>query len=181
MNDDALWSGNFKLTKFIKSAYRGCLYFATKFCNMFRGARWNILLDWWLLSIFLCSFRRSALLTSGDVVIAGLAESINEAKRVRDMREYHFWARGAVTLKICDCPRPERYCAIARRLAARPKKNDEDGDVAEAGLFPRSFYCLCTLTGSEYACPPTIPSPPDTLEYTCTGCAIGPASDLYAE
>ncbi len=35
MNDDALWSGNFKMTQLIKSACRGCLCFATKFCNMF--------------------------------------------------------------------------------------------------------------------------------------------------
>ena len=35
-----------------------------------------------------------ALDQGGAVVIAGLAESINEAKRVRDMREYPFWARG---------------------------------------------------------------------------------------
>ena len=36
-----------------------------------------------------------ALGTSGADVIAGLAVSIHEAKRVRDMRKYPFWARGA--------------------------------------------------------------------------------------
>ena len=35
-----------------------------------------------------------ALQTSGAVVIAGLVGAIGEAKRVRDMREYPFWARG---------------------------------------------------------------------------------------
>ncbi len=35
-----------------------------------------------------------ALQTCGADVIAGLAGAIHEAKRVRDMREYPFWARG---------------------------------------------------------------------------------------
>ncbi len=34
-----------------------------------------------------------ALQTSGAVVIAGLAVSMHEAKRARDMRKYPFWAR----------------------------------------------------------------------------------------
>ncbi len=76
-----------------------------------------------MLSIFGEISGAQALLTGGAVVIAGLAESINEAKRVRDMREYPFWARGAVTLKICAFTRPERYCAIARRLCRTPKRN----------------------------------------------------------
>ena len=63
-----------------------------------------------------------ALLTSGADVIAGLVGAMHEAQRVRDMREYPFWARLAVLWKRCSSPRPERYCAIARRLAARPKK-----------------------------------------------------------
>ena len=40
-----------------------------------------------------------ALLTSCADVIAGLIFSIHEAKRVRDMRKYPFWARGAIELK----------------------------------------------------------------------------------
>ena len=35
-----------------------------------------------------------ALRTSGADMIAGLVGSIHEAGRVRDMREYPFWARG---------------------------------------------------------------------------------------
>ena len=35
-----------------------------------------------------------ALLTSGAVVIAGLAAAMHEAGRVRDMRKYPFLARG---------------------------------------------------------------------------------------
>ena len=34
-----------------------------------------------------------ALVTSGAAAIAGLIFSIHEAKRVRDMRKYPFWAR----------------------------------------------------------------------------------------
>ena len=37
-----------------------------------------------------------ALLTREAAVIAGLVGAIHEAKRVRDMREYPFWARVAV-------------------------------------------------------------------------------------
>jgi hypothetical protein len=36
-----------------------------------------------------------ALQTSGADVIAGLVGAMHEAKRVRDMRKYPFWARGA--------------------------------------------------------------------------------------
>ena len=66
-----------------------------------------------------------ALGTSGADVIAGLAVSIHEAKRVRDMRKYPFWARGANALKYYALSRPERYCAIARPEGARPKNRDE--------------------------------------------------------
>ena len=52
MNDDVLWSGNFKVTQLIKSACRGCLCFATKFCNMFGGAGCNIHNNRRLLSFF---------------------------------------------------------------------------------------------------------------------------------
>ena len=70
-------------------------------------------------------------------MIAGLVGAIHEAKRARDMREYPFWARGADTLKYCALSRPERYCAIARRLAARPKKTDEER--TEAGVFEKGI------------------------------------------
>ena len=62
-----------------------------------------------------------ALQTSGAVVIAGLVGAIGEAKRVRDMRKYPFWARGADELKRCSSPRPERYSAIARPVRDTPK------------------------------------------------------------
>ncbi len=58
--------------------------------------------------------------TRGAAAIAGLASAMHEAKRVRDMRKYPFWARGAVDQELFASMRPERYCAIARRLAARP-------------------------------------------------------------
>ena len=44
-------------------------------------------------------------------------------------------ARCGFILKPRACPRPERYCAIARRLAARPKKNDEERGNAEEGVL----------------------------------------------
>ena len=47
-----------------------------------------------------------ALGTSGADVIAGLAVSIHEAKRVRDMRKYPFWARGADCFEILLLPAP---------------------------------------------------------------------------
>ena len=80
-----------------------------------------------------------ALGTSGAAVIAGLAAAIHEAGRVRDMRKYPFWARGAVDQELFASMRPERYCAIARRLAARPKKNDEERGNEEAGVFGSKF------------------------------------------
>ena len=47
-----------------------------------------------------------ALGTSGAVVIAGLIVSIHETKRVRDMRKYPFWARGADCFEILCFPAP---------------------------------------------------------------------------
>ena len=41
-------------------------------------------------------------------------------------------------LELCASPRPERYCAIARRLAARPKYSDEE--YGKAGLLESKFF-----------------------------------------
>ena len=40
-----------------------------------------------------------ALWTCGEAAIAGLIFSMHEAGRVRDMRKYPFWARGADVLE----------------------------------------------------------------------------------
>ncbi len=79
-----------------------------------------------------------ALGTSEEAVIAGLVGAIGEAKRVRDMRKYPFWARGADELKRCSSPRPERYSAIARPEGTRPKETDEDRK--EAGVLDSKFF-----------------------------------------
>ena len=61
------------------------------------------------------------LLTRSAAAIAGLAGTMHEAQRVRDMRKYPFWARGtSAELKQSLSPRPERYCAIARPVGTRP-------------------------------------------------------------
>ncbi len=60
---------------------------------MIRRSGRNTLVDWLLLQISAQLPGAQALETSGTVVIAGLIFSIHEAKRVRDMRKYPFWAR----------------------------------------------------------------------------------------
>ena len=58
---------------------------------------------------------------SGAAAIAGLVGAMHEAKRVRDMRKYPFWACAVrIILELCVLPRPERYCAIARPEGTRP-------------------------------------------------------------
>ena len=89
-----------------------------------------------------------ALGTSGADVIAGLAVSIHEAKRVRDMRKYPFWARGADALKRCSSPRPERYCAIARPEGTRPKKIAAERNATEAGVYGSKFFSTLSVRWS---------------------------------
>ena len=57
-----------------------------------------------------------ALQTSGAVVIAGLVGAIGEAKRVRDMRKYPFWARFA------DCFEILRFIAPRKILRDSPTR-----------------------------------------------------------
>ncbi len=60
---------------------------------MFRVNGRNELVNWMLCPIMVLLPGAQAVVTCGAVVIAGLILSIHEAKRVRDMREYPFWAR----------------------------------------------------------------------------------------
>ena len=60
----------------------------------------NTLVDWLLLQISAQLPGAQAVVTRGAVVIAGLIFSIHEAKRVRDMRKYPFWARLAQCIEI---------------------------------------------------------------------------------
>ncbi len=59
-----------------------------------------------------------ALQTSGADVIAGLVCAMHEAKRVRDMRKYPFWARGAECVEIL------RFVAPGKILRDSPTRRD---------------------------------------------------------
>ena len=64
-----------------------------------------------------------ALQTSGAVVIAGLVGAIGEAKRVRDMREYPFWARGAESFEILRSAAPGKILRDSPTRRDTPPKN----------------------------------------------------------
>ena len=59
-----------------------------------------------------------ALLTCGEAAIAGLVGTGHEAKRVRDMRKYPFWARGAELFEIL------RIIAPGKILRDSPTRRD---------------------------------------------------------
>ena len=59
-----------------------------------------------------------ALGTSGADVIAGLVGTKHEAKRVRDMRKYPFWARSEQVFEIM------RYIAPRKILRDSPTRRD---------------------------------------------------------
>ena len=62
-----------------------------------------------------------SLLTSGADLIAGLRAQPTR-RSARGICASILSGRGtSAALERCSSPRPERYCAIARRLAARPK------------------------------------------------------------
>ena len=63
-----------------------------------------------------------ALGTSGADVIAGLAVSIHEAKRVRDMRKYPFWARGAECIETVLFPAPRKILRDSPTRRDTPQK-----------------------------------------------------------
>ena len=63
-----------------------------------------------------------ALGTSGAVVIAGLTVSIHEAKRVRDMRKYPFWARGAGCIGTMRSIAPRKILRDSPAACRTPKK-----------------------------------------------------------
>ncbi len=63
-----------------------------------------------------------ALGTSGAVVVAGLIFSIHEAKRVRDMRKYPFWARTAQSFEIMSDIAPGKILRDSPTQRGTPKK-----------------------------------------------------------
>ena len=62
-----------------------------------------------------------ALRTSCADVIAGLANTSNEAKRVRDMRKYPFWARTSVCVEILRLPAPRKILRDSPTQRGTPK------------------------------------------------------------
>ena len=62
-----------------------------------------------------------ALLTSGADVIAGLVGAMHEAQRVRDMREYPFWARGAGCFEILRSTAPRKILRDSPTRRDTPK------------------------------------------------------------
>ena len=55
-------------------------------------------------------------------MIAGLTVSIHEAKRVRDMRKYPFWARGAVCIETVRFHAPRKILRDSPTRRDTPKK-----------------------------------------------------------
>ena len=64
-----------------------------------------------------------AVVTSGAAAIAGLIFSIHEAKRVRDMRKYPFWARTAQCLETIRFTAPGKILRDSPTRRDTPKKN----------------------------------------------------------
>ncbi len=64
-----------------------------------------------------------ALLTSGADVIAGLVGAMHEAGRVRDMREYPFWARGAGCIGTVRSTAPRKILRDSPTRRDTPQKN----------------------------------------------------------
>ena len=58
------------------------------------------------------------LVTRGEAAIAGLLAAMHDAKRVRDMREYPFWARCAVYMAA------ENFVAPRKILRDSPTRRD---------------------------------------------------------
>ena len=81
----------------------------------------NTLVDWLLLQISAQLPGAQAVETRGAVVIAGLIFSIHEAKRVRDMRKYPFWARSAQSFEIMDVIAPRKILRDSPTQRGTPK------------------------------------------------------------
>ena len=72
-------------------------------------------------------------------MIAGLVCAIHEAKRVRDMRKYPFWARGAGCIGTMRSIAPRKILRDSPAACRTPKKNDEGRGNEEAGVFGSKF------------------------------------------
>jgi hypothetical protein len=64
-----------------------------------------------------------AVVTSGADVIAGLAETMHDAQRVRDMRKYPFWARAAGCIETRRSTAPGKILRDSPTRRDTPKKN----------------------------------------------------------
>ena len=87
-----------------------------------------------------------ALKTSGAVMIAGLTFSICEAKRVRDMRKYPFWARTAQCIETIRFTAPGKILRDSPTRRGTPKKSEEK--FGEAGVLGSKF-CRTAMTGRQ--------------------------------
>ena len=67
-------------------------------------------------------------------MIAGLAVSIHEAKRVRDMRKYPFWARGADSMTAVRVLAPRKI--LRDSPAALPHAQKKMKRSARRFVFP---------------------------------------------
>jgi hypothetical protein len=124
-------------------AHSKCLqklpFFTIKFCNMIRRNGRNAMVN-----RFLCSFSAQlpgarALLTRCADVIAGHTVCRNEAKRVRDMRKYPFWARFADCFEILRFIAPRKILRDSPTRRDTPKKTSAN-PVLEAGLGASNFF-----------------------------------------
>ena len=93
-----------------------------KFCNMIRSGSWNALVNRLLCTVSAHLPGAQAVETRSAVVIAGLIFSIHEAKRVRDMRKYPFWARTSLYIETLSITAPRKILRDSPTQRGTPKK-----------------------------------------------------------